>query len=177
MLFLVSMKHVSGFDNIFETESWYFGGNMKALLGHLYWGLSTKGQHSDPVDKTLWVCVWSAMFLDGHNLKWGKNFGQWLLYYDLNRQYSNFLFCYSWSRNLCHWNLINTYIGNWMHNHANWRWIYKWLLSYLKCILKIWHCHYLQFHNNLPVNFAIFLKGSLLLNSCHCLFCKQNLTL
>ena len=29
-----------------------FGGNMKVLLGHLDWGLGTKGPHSDPADKT-----------------------------------------------------------------------------------------------------------------------------
>ena len=27
-------------------------GNMKVLLGHLDWGLGTKGPHSDPADKT-----------------------------------------------------------------------------------------------------------------------------
>ena len=29
------MKHLSGYDNIFETEAWYFWGNMKVLLEHL----------------------------------------------------------------------------------------------------------------------------------------------
>ena len=46
------MKHFSGFDNIFEAETWYFWGNMKVLLGHLDWGLDTKGPHSDRADKT-----------------------------------------------------------------------------------------------------------------------------
>ena len=46
------MKRFSGFDNIFETEAWYFLGNMKDLLGHLDWGLGTKGPHSDPAEKT-----------------------------------------------------------------------------------------------------------------------------
>ena len=46
------MKYFSGFDNIFETETWYFWGNMKVLLGHLDRGLGTKGPHSDPVGKT-----------------------------------------------------------------------------------------------------------------------------
>ena len=46
------MKHLSGYDNIFETEAWYFWGNMKVLLGHLDWGPGTKGAHSDPADKT-----------------------------------------------------------------------------------------------------------------------------
>ena len=46
------MKHFSDFDNIFETETWYFRGNMKVLLGHLDWGLDTKDPHSDPAHKT-----------------------------------------------------------------------------------------------------------------------------
>ena len=46
------MKHLSGFDNMFETEPWYFWGNMKVLLGHLGWVLGTKSAHSDPADKT-----------------------------------------------------------------------------------------------------------------------------
>ena len=34
------------------------GGNMKVLLGHLDWGLGTKGPHSDPADKTfLGLCI------------------------------------------------------------------------------------------------------------------------
>ena len=41
------MKHLSGFDNIFETEAWCFGGNMEVLLGYLDWGLGTKGPHSE----------------------------------------------------------------------------------------------------------------------------------
>ena len=36
----------------FETEAWYFWGNMKVLLGHLDWGLGAKDPHSDPIDKT-----------------------------------------------------------------------------------------------------------------------------
>ena len=44
--------HFSDFDNIFETETWYFWGNMKVLLGHLNWRLGTKDPHSDPADKT-----------------------------------------------------------------------------------------------------------------------------
>ena len=46
------MKHFSGLDNMFETETWYFWGNMKVLLGHLDWGLGTKSPHSDPPEKT-----------------------------------------------------------------------------------------------------------------------------
>ena len=52
------MKHLSGYDNIFETKAWYFWGNMKVLLGHLDGGLCTKGPHSDPADKTfLGLCI------------------------------------------------------------------------------------------------------------------------
>ena len=57
------MKHLSDYDNIFETEAWYFWRNMKVLFGHLDWGRGTKGPHSDPADKTFLVCVFSAMFL------------------------------------------------------------------------------------------------------------------
>ena len=49
------MKRFSGFDNIFDIEAWYFWGNMKVLLGHLYWGLDTKDPHSDPADKTFLI--------------------------------------------------------------------------------------------------------------------------
>ena len=49
------MKHLSGYDNIWETEAWYFwGSNMKVLLGHLDWG-----------QKRFWVSVLSAIFLSG----------------------------------------------------------------------------------------------------------------
>ena len=57
------MKYLSGYNNIFETKEWYFWGNVKILLGHLDWGLCTKGPHSDPADKVFWVCVLSVMFL------------------------------------------------------------------------------------------------------------------
>ena len=64
------MKHLSGYDSIFETEAWYFCVNMKVLLGHLDWGLGTKGPHSDSADKTLLslyivsnVCKWSNLLL------------------------------------------------------------------------------------------------------------------
>ena len=64
------MKHFSGFDNIFETKTWYFGGNMKALLGHSDLGLDTEDPHSDPADKTFLglhivsnVSKWSNLFL------------------------------------------------------------------------------------------------------------------
>ena len=52
------MKHLGGFDNIFETEAWYFWGYMEVLLGQLEWGLGTKGPYSDPADKTfLGLCI------------------------------------------------------------------------------------------------------------------------
>ena len=52
------MKHLNSYDNIFETEAWYFWGNMKVFLGHLHWGLGTKGPHSDPADKIfLGLCI------------------------------------------------------------------------------------------------------------------------
>ena len=56
------MKHLSGYDNIFETEAWYFWGKSKVLLGHLDWGLGTKVPHSDPADKTfLGLCIASIV--------------------------------------------------------------------------------------------------------------------
>ena len=46
------MKYLSDYDNMFETEAWYFWGNMRVLLGRLDLGLGTKGPLSDPADKT-----------------------------------------------------------------------------------------------------------------------------
>ena len=64
------MKHLSGYNNIFETEAWYFWGNMKVLLEQLDWRLGNKGLHSDPADKTfLGLCIvnnvskWSNVLL------------------------------------------------------------------------------------------------------------------
>ena len=64
------MEHLSDYDNIFESEAWYFWSNMKVLLGHLDWGLSTKDPHYDPADKTFLVlCIvsnvskWSNLLL------------------------------------------------------------------------------------------------------------------
>ena len=52
------MKPLSAYDNIFETEAWYIWDNMKVILGHLDWGLSIKGSHSDPAGKTfLGLCI------------------------------------------------------------------------------------------------------------------------
>ena len=62
------MKHLSGFDNIFETEAWYFWGNMKVLLGHLDWWLGTKFPHSDPADKTFLVLCFVTSFYKWPNL-------------------------------------------------------------------------------------------------------------
>ena len=57
------MQYLSGYDNIFETEAWYFWGNMKILLGHLVWGLGTRGPHCDPAEKTfLGLCIVSNVF-------------------------------------------------------------------------------------------------------------------
>ena len=40
---------------------------MKVLLGHLDWGLVTKGPHSDPAHKTFWdLCIISNVS------KWSK---------------------------------------------------------------------------------------------------------
>ena len=56
------MKHLSSYDNIWETEAWYLWGNMKVLLGHLDWGLGTIGPHSDPAYKTfLGLCIVSSV--------------------------------------------------------------------------------------------------------------------
>ena len=54
------MKYLSDYDNIFETEAWFFEGNMKVLLQYLDWGLGTKGPHSDPTKKFfLGLCIFS----------------------------------------------------------------------------------------------------------------------
>ena len=65
------MKYLSGYDNIFETEAWYFRGNMKVLLEYLHCGLDTKGPHSDPADKAFLglrivsnVSQWSILLLE-----------------------------------------------------------------------------------------------------------------
>ena len=64
------MKYFSGFDNIFETEVWYFWGYIKVLLGYLNWGLGTKVLYSDPADETFLglhivsnVSKWSNLLL------------------------------------------------------------------------------------------------------------------
>ena len=41
------MNHLSGYNNIFGKEAWYFWGSMKVLLGNLNWELGTKGPDSD----------------------------------------------------------------------------------------------------------------------------------
>ena len=64
------MKHLSGYNNIFESEAWYFWGNMKAFLRHLDWGLGNKDPQSNPGNKTfLGLCIvsnvskWSNLLL------------------------------------------------------------------------------------------------------------------
>ena len=64
------MKYFSGFDNIFDTKTWYFWGNMKVHLGHLDWGLGNKHLQSDPADKNFLglhivsiVSKWSNLLL------------------------------------------------------------------------------------------------------------------
>ena len=47
------MNHLSVYDNIVESEAWYFWGNMKFLLGHSDWGIGNKSPRSDPAVKTL----------------------------------------------------------------------------------------------------------------------------
>ena len=65
------MKHLSDYDNIFETEAWYFWGNMKVFSGHLDWGLGNKETQSDPAEKNfLGLCIvgnvfkWSNLLLE-----------------------------------------------------------------------------------------------------------------
>ena len=60
------MTHFLSYHNIFETETWYFWGNMKIILGHLDWGLGTKGPHSDSADKTF-LSLHTVMFLSSQN--------------------------------------------------------------------------------------------------------------
>ena len=59
---------------------------------------------------------------------------------------------------------------DWKYSHANWK-NTKWSLTCFKNILKYLHSNYLQFCCNLNVEFAIFLKISLVFNSFYCLFC------
>ena len=57
--FLFFIAHLSSSDNIFETETWYFGGNMKVLLGYLYTCWSSEG-----MDVTRWLTGWMI----GHDI-------------------------------------------------------------------------------------------------------------
>ena len=59
------------------------------------------------------------------------------------------------------------------YSRESWKSTDKWSLICFKTILKILHFNYLQYCNNLPVKFVIFLKSSLLFNSFYCLFCLQ----
>ena len=45
------MKCLNSYNNIFETEVWYFWGDMKVFWEHLDRELGTKGPHTDPADK------------------------------------------------------------------------------------------------------------------------------
>ena len=47
------MKHLGGYDSMFETEAWYFWGNIKFLLEHLGLELVNKDPHCDPADANL----------------------------------------------------------------------------------------------------------------------------
>ena len=61
------MKHLSGYDNVLETEAWCFWGNMKVLLGHLDRARDTESPRSDPADKIfLGLCIVSNVS------KWAK---------------------------------------------------------------------------------------------------------
>ena len=44
-----------------------FGGSLKVPLGHLDWGLGTKGPHSDPAGKTF-----LGLFFVSNVSKWSK---------------------------------------------------------------------------------------------------------
>ena len=73
------MKHLSGYDNISETEAWHFWGHMKVLSVYLGWGLGTKGLHNDPADKTF-----LGQFIVNNVSKWSNFLLKtclWLLYY------------------------------------------------------------------------------------------------
>ena len=73
---LFYMKHLSGYDNIFETEAWYFLGNMKVLLEHLDRRMDTKGPQSDPADKAfLCLCIVSNVS------------NVWVFYEDLDKDF------------------------------------------------------------------------------------------
>ena len=61
------MRHFNDFDNIFETEAYYFWGNMKVLLVHSDWGLGTKSPHSSPTDKTF-----PGLYIVSNVSKWSK---------------------------------------------------------------------------------------------------------
>ena len=50
---------------MFETEAWYFWGNMKVLFGDLDWELGPKGSHSDEDGKTF-----LGLYIVSNVLKW-----------------------------------------------------------------------------------------------------------
>ena len=57
-LFSFFMRHLSIYHNIYETETWFFGGNLKVLLGHLYTCWTSEG-----VDITRRLTKWSPAIL------------------------------------------------------------------------------------------------------------------
>ena len=61
------MKHLNGYDNILETETWYFWVNMKVFLVHLDCGLGSKGPHISTVDKTF-----LGLFIVSNVSKWSN---------------------------------------------------------------------------------------------------------
>ena len=50
---------------MFETETWYFRGDMKILLGHLNWGLDTNGRPSGSADN-----IFLSLFIVRNIFKW-----------------------------------------------------------------------------------------------------------
>ena len=61
------MKDLSSYDNIFETEAWYFWVNMKVFLEHFDWVLGTKSPRSDPAEKTF-----LGLFIVSNISKWSR---------------------------------------------------------------------------------------------------------
>ena len=52
---------------MFESEAWYFWGNMKILLGYVNGGLGTKGPDSDLADKT-----YLGLYIVSNASKWSN---------------------------------------------------------------------------------------------------------
>ena len=60
----LKLKHyINRYIDVLVKLNFSISNNMKALLGHLDWGLGTKGPPNDPVDKTfLGLCFVSNVF-------------------------------------------------------------------------------------------------------------------